>query len=452
MGNTAMIDETILNDESSQSNKIKLNNKTGLNFNGINKKLLSIGLIIIILFTTILIPIPETATAAEIATATTATSKNIKIDAFIKLLVQAIELQVDMTVEEPYINAAMMAGILQEGEFKDYTQAITRTDAAVLLNRADEKLHGDTVDADLLELVLEKRISDIKKISKDKREAVSKVYAKGIIKGYSNGNYIQNRKFNGSGKMSTATAKSFIKLVVNLKSRAQISPDGQLIRTTNLPKNADSYEYILECFPNKFYEKKFDYMLSDQYKAGERYPEDQICPADIRSSTFKNWFNEWDFSTEMDKYLYDWVDMTETYINYVFNVDYRTIGDDWIKGLASMYSNSNVDYEDYIKTYYLKQMKKNKVIIESSVISVEPSTLYYSFGYYMRVYVKYRITAKNIDVVQSQLIRGAYPNLKNLVSGEWRVGIFDIALEPNDGFNGDGSDFAIDLLTRFSDN
>ena len=87
------------------------------------------------------------------------------------------------------------------------------------------------------------------------------IYAKGIIKGYSNGKYIQNRKFNGSGYLTTTGAKNIIKLVTNTKSRAKISPDGQLIRNTNLPKNADSYEYILECFPNKFYEKKFEFML-----------------------------------------------------------------------------------------------------------------------------------------------------------------------------------------------
>jgi hypothetical protein len=37
-------------------------------------------------------------------------------------------------------------------------------DAAVLLNRADEYLHGDKVDKTLIQTVIDKRVFDIKNI------------------------------------------------------------------------------------------------------------------------------------------------------------------------------------------------------------------------------------------------------------------------------------------------
>lgn len=39
-----------------------------------------------------------------------------------------------------------------------------------------------------------------------------------------------------------------------------MSEDGQKIRTRNLPQNAEDFPYILEAYPNEFYEVMFDFM------------------------------------------------------------------------------------------------------------------------------------------------------------------------------------------------
>ena len=92
-----------------------------------------------------------------------AADQNITVKDFIQELVAGIDLEIQDSFTEPYLMAAANAGLLDKTDFKnDFEQYITRTDAAVLINRADEYLHGDTVDADLLKLVSEKRISDIK--------------------------------------------------------------------------------------------------------------------------------------------------------------------------------------------------------------------------------------------------------------------------------------------------
>jgi len=374
----------------------------------------------------------------------------ISAGSFINSLIASMGLEIDDTASKPYVEAAIKAGIVKEGEFKKYSSKITRTDAAVILNRADEYLHGDNVDAELLATVLEKRISDLNKITKSKREAVAKIYAKGIITGYSNGYYIQNRAFRGSKYLTKNDAKIVISRVVNTNKRAKLSPDGMVIRTTNLPKNASNYEYILECYPNKFYERKFEFMQVIDWKT-VLVADDFCYPAGMRDWTFRNWNHQWAFSEEMDKYLYDWTALAEKYLNYLFNVDYRTVDDEWVEGLASVYVNSNIDEADSIRSYYLKYLKENHVLVESTIIAVEPSSLYYNMGYNMRAYVKYRIIADDVTVKQNRLIFAQYPALDNIKSGEWREGIFDIQFGSNNGSTGDGGDFAINILTRFND-
>ncbi len=399
-----------------------------------------IGLIIaaVILLSTLLIPV-QTAGAA---------SKYIKVNAFIKQLVTALKLEVNNSSANPYIDAALGAGILKESDFINYSSYITRTDAAVLLNRADEYLHGDTINEDLLSIVLKKRISDISKIAAPKREAVARIYAKGIIIGYGNGYYIQNRAFKGSNYLTKTGADNVINLTINPEKRSRISPDGMLIRTTDLPKNADKYDYILACYPNAFYEKKFEFTRYDDWKTDSRF---WAYPVEMKNEPFKNWYDEWPLSQEMDKYLYNWAALAEKYLNYVFNVDYRTVDDEWVDGLASIFAKNGNDMSEIINTYYIKPMKANHVVVESSIIAVEPSIFYDDGGYCMRAYVKYRITADDISVKQSKLIYASYPSLKNLKSGKWRTGIFDIRFSTNNGSSGDGSDFAIGVLTRFVD-
>lgn len=184
----------------------------------------------------LLLAITIFATSLTLSTRVEAASKNITVEEFVILLVKAMKLEVDKTSANPYIDKAKDRGIIRNGEFKNLQAKLTREDAAVLANRADEELHGNIVPVKLLDTMLEKRISDIKKIPEKKREDVAKIMAKGIVKGYFNGYYVQNREFRGSNLISRSGAKSIIDLVINPEKRAPMSPDGQLIRTTNLPK------------------------------------------------------------------------------------------------------------------------------------------------------------------------------------------------------------------------
>ena len=387
-------------------------------------------LVLTIIFSCILIPAQPSAAA----------SNKIKIYNFIKLLVPAVGLEVDTTAKSPYLKAALAAGIVKEGDFKDYKAGLTRVDAAVLLNRADEYLNGDKVDPELLDIILAKRISDIKKIPAGKKEAVAKVYAKGLIVGKSNGMYIQNRAFNGYDYLSTADAEKVVALLKNTKGRAKLSPDGQLIRTTNLPKNAKSYPYILESFPNSFYEMKFMYQISS-YSWEPVEGKDYGSAAYIRArKDSKNAESRYQFTD-------DWIKKVQDNLKYRLNVDYRTINNTWVNNLRSTYFIYDVASIDKKTTNdikeYMNYVKKNKLVIKSSVISVEPSTLYYDQSFRVRVYVKFKISFPGEKKKQEDLI---FANqtiyLPGLTRDKWFEGIYDIEIATANG-GSTGSDYAV---------
>lgn len=405
-------------------------------------------LAIIILAIAIFIP------AGVIKASTTTKIKGIKVEAFIKQLVTALKLPVDKSQEQPYIEAALKEGVLKEGEFKNYDIFLTRTDSAVLLNRADEYLNGNTVEDKLLQTVLDKRISDIKKIPSGKREDVAKIVAKGIIKGYSNGKYIQNREFRGNELITSSGAKTGINLVLNPKQRAKISPDGQLIRTTNLPKNYKDFDYILECFPNSFYERLFGYQATKYYYEPIELKH-YASPVKIKYRTTKSEYI--DIQEALRLYKDEWIKKVEVNLHTRLNVDYRTIDKDntWLETLRNTYfifgsAESDKREIDEIKKY-IKAVKKNKVIIKSEVIAVEPSTLYYATGYRVRAYVKFKVVSATDMSKPSELFYGAFSNEKPLKKGVSFVATFDINLGTSNG-SSDGSDYAVfrDMITDYA--
>lgn len=397
--------------------------------NTFKNKGLSLLLVMVILVTSILMPDQHVAAA---------TSSNIKIYNFIKILVPAAGIKVDTTQKDPYLTAAMAAGIVKEGDFTDDKAYLTRTDAAVLLNRADEYLHGDTVDSKLLSTVISKRISDIKLIPEAKREAVAKVYIKGFIVGKSNGLYTQNRSFKGSDYLATGDAKKIVAMLSNTKNRASISPDGQVIRTTNLPKNAKDYPYILAAFPNSFYEKKFTYQRAKYYFKPVEL-EDYASPARIKDVNM--------YDVNLDKFKDTWMERVKTNLNSRLNVDYRTIDNKWISTLRSAYTQYGDAYSDKRITDdikdYVKVVKKNNIVIQSKVISVEPSTMYMDgAGFYVRVYVKFKVDYSGTKLTAEDLICGDAIWMPTLKKNIWHEGVYDIELGTING-SSNGSDYYV---------
>ena len=372
---------------------------------------------------------------------TSAATKYIKPEEFIESIVKELNIPVD---NDSYVDAAINVGIVKEDD--NFSSDLTRADVAVLLNRADEYLYGDTLDQDLVTLALEKRISDINSIDKDKRVDVVKCYLKGFIKGYSNGDYSTDREFRGDKKISRKGALDTIKMLKDKSLRAKISPDGQLIRTTNLPKNADLFPYILASYPNKYYEWELKYQRVKVYENGEEKALENLIdyasPANINKANIQKYD---DFTSIKEQHMDEWVKKAKAHMELVFNVNYRTIGDEWYNSILKTSDKYGTKYQKFTERNlqeYMKKVVSNKTIVEYAKLAVDGSTLYYYDGnFYMRIYAKYRIlSSKDLSIPDSNtpfsewsfdkvLYSSGLAHIGDFSLGEWKEGFYDIILK-----------------------
>ncbi len=338
------------------------------------------------------------------------------------------------------VAALKEAGIIKEGDFTNYNNHLRRGDATMLVSRADEYLNGDNVNPDLVEFVIERRISDIDEMKEDKREDIAKGYIKGFMKCYSNGTFTQDRELRGNNRITKKGARNIIKMVTDKSKRALISPDGQLIRTTNLPKNAEHFPYILSTFPNRYYEYGLQYERTGSVQKYDEHGnmeivtwkpiEDYAPPVDLDKITY---YGE-NFVEIKDELIQEWEDKVRTHLELVLNVDYRTIDDEWVDALAQTvvgFDQIRMPWVSKPGEAYVKRMKENKTIVESQIAAVDKSTLYYTDGrLYIRAYVKFRVLSSNtsskyenerdINVRYNSIIFSDGPTILNEYQlGEW---------------------------------
>lgn len=352
-----------------------------------------------------------------------ASSKNITIGEYIELLMKAMKVTINETENQTYITVAVSTGVLKTVDEFKVEEEMTRTECAVLTNRADIYLNDNEAIKLYDNIVNFKRISDLSKVRNKYRDDVVQVFGKGIIVGYTNGKCTQNREFRGSNKITYAGAKAVIAKLTNTKKRSVMSPDGQLTRTTKLPVNAKEFEYILASFPNDFYEMKFLYELTKSSAEFILF-KDYCPPVKVK----------YDPSYNEEVNLYTWCENVEKNLYYRLNVNYKTIDSKWIKNLNNTFS---ADKSKSIESY-IKEMKKNKVVMKTSVISVEPSSLYLTGTYNLRAYVKFKVTSAND--LSKNLIYGDIYMLK-LQKNQWHEGYYDIEL--NGYYNGKGYEYRV---------
>lgn len=361
---------------------------------------------------------------------------------FVTMLMKGMGLAEATDTKNVILEKAYAKEVVKQTEKGILLDKLSKERAAVYLERVDELVHGIQYDTDLYQVVRKKnRISDLKKIKKSNQDSVIKVFAKGIMVGYSNGYYIQSRKFSGKNSVTLSEAKTYLKRLQYPQKRRLLSKDGQVIRTTKLPKNYKCYPYILETYPNSFYEKKFEYQKT---KYGKKPVElvDYACPAKIGRMKF---YNGMTMESVMDRYLDVWCEKVERNMKLRFNVDYRMIDNDWVSQLRSTYYRNEEDAlankkrTDEIKDY-AAMVRKNKVVVKCSRVTVEPSTVYNGVKNYVRVYVKFKVVDSYIDV--RKCVYSDELDVKSLKKGQWRECCFDIAIGSINGFS-KGQDYAV---------
>jgi hypothetical protein len=416
--------------------------------NHIRNKLISFTLTMV-LITTIIPTTPAKEAEAEVT--------YITVGYFSRLMSNELGLSpIGGSNNTAYVNALLDKGIMKADDFISYTDWITRGDAMVLLNRADEYLYGDKLDKELVQTAISKRISDISKVMERKREDVAKAYLKGYMKGYSNGEYSTDRDLRVNNKIPKSDALSCIKKLKDKSLRSKVSPDGQLIRTTNLPVYAKYYPYILASYPNEYYDWKFFYETYTMRLNGKIIEPvnlvDYASPKDVDKITMYGDLNE-----IKQERLDIWVEEAKEYLYNLLNVDYRTIDASWIDKMIE--TNDAYTYNDFIirpkMEKYLAGMKKNKTIVECKSVDIDGSSLYFDGGtFYLRAHVNYRVVSsvaslnESIDsLIETEshnniLFSHTLVNIRLRELGKWQDGYYEVELgEYDNGLRGSYVEF-----------
>jgi hypothetical protein len=242
----------------------------------------------------------------------------------------------------------------------------------------------------------------------------------GLIHGMGNGNLAPD------GTTTRAQAVVVIQRMLTLKNGGTLpvsddakdsaskerDPWGRVIRTTNLPKNASDFPYILEGIPNEMYEMPL-YRPTDQ----EQYNK---TPKDVFDGGY---FTKEGLDISLAR--------VEKALNLILNVDYKTIDPEaWGKELAENQRGGPL-IQDYINAQYAKWVIENKIQIEGTA-EVEPSMIYENrLGTFVRAKVKFRIN--NYDKMTNELLYDPYLKLVyennekyRLKKGIWYEGYADI--------------------------
>lgn len=379
--------------------------------------------------------------STQIPVSSNAASKYVTRSQVIKMILDELGETYDKASSTSYIKKAKEIGLITNKTFTKYETFANKTEVAMLLVRADEHLYGKTIEEELVDKIIDCRISDIAKIRKVYQPFLAKAYALGYIKGNSNGSYSTNRKFNPKYKVTVTYAKNLIHMINDKSTRHQISPDGQLIRTTNLPKMADFYPYILASYPNSYYDWQFLFMrtkIGDDLVYGtDRWvsKEGYAAPVDFEDYQYGKKIFSYYYSHDKvsSKELYDicidkWEENARNYLECVFNVNYKTINNnEWTEKLLLADFNGVNDRDNTIEKIanYIDYTINNKTIVESSIIAVDKSSSYICGGQiYIRAYVKYRVNSgeKTILSEESPLIytRFPYPDIESIEIGKWK--------------------------------
>ncbi|MBW4081312.1 copper amine oxidase N-terminal domain-containing protein [Paenibacillus sp. S150] len=216
---------------------------------------------------------------------------------------------------------------------------------------------------------------------------------------------------------------------ISTKDQEAVKVDqwGRLIRTTDLPKNAADYPYILADVPNEMYEMRYPHSHPD---VNER-------------STSAKMYADW---PEFKKENIDiWMERLKTFGALWLNVDYRTIDNSWAEQLASVESDGNTGKLKAAKEY-VAWVKENEIVIEG-YLDPEPSMIYLDGlrGYNIRS--KFRIKFNHFKEHKTILYDSWFPSDMKLANdtwvpndtpfekGVWYEGYSDIVMSTNVGGN-----------------
>lgn len=347
------------------------------------------------------------------------------------------------TEDAQYIACARAYGIITKSTFKSYKSKITRAAAGIILAKADRTLRIS--DRKYTDEQIKEGMSMIADLEKIKKKASQKLFAEAYMDGFFFGkkqaDYVDARKLTPSSKLKASDAKKIYAMIGDLSKRYQLSPHYQMLRNTkkNLPKNKECYAYILDSYPNAYYETGWHAMDYDD-DSWFKMREDGETPYGIGAGTLKQRLNRiygplFVYPVEMDEFLK--LDMSEMgnqpvlnstrtwenidlfrqssveFYELALNVNYKTIKDDkkWQEKMLKFMEQKDIDK-------YIETCIKNKTIIECDKVAADWSAVYWEAGQpYLKLYAHVKVVSDEHIEDRSHWNDDVYGNLYPRISG-----------------------------------
>lgn len=347
------------------------------------------------------------------------------------------------TADAQYIACAMAYGIITKSTFKSVKSKITVAAAGIILAKADRTLRIDErkyTDEQIKEGM--SMIADIKKIKKtSQRKLFAEAYMDGFFFGKKTGDYVDARKLSPTSKLTAKTAKSLYAMVSDTSKRYQLSPYYQMLRNTkkNLPKNAECYAYILDSYPNAYYETGWHKMELENPN-WDKMREDGVTPLGLGAGTLEQRLTRPygtlfvypaemeefisaetgdDWTTKVNKDTRTWENIERTrqasieFYKLSLNVNYKTIKDDkeWQEKMLKYLTQEQIDK-------YIDDCIKNKTIIECDKVAADISGAYWADVHsYIKIYAHVKVVSDAHIEDRSHWKDDEYGNLYPRISG-----------------------------------
>jgi hypothetical protein len=320
-------------------------------------------------------------------------------------------------------------------------------DACVLLVKAYESLYGKKISKTETNFIIKNRIYESGRIPSKRIKWMAKAYAYGLISGEKTADYSALRLFKPKAKCSRSACRKMIDRLLHENSRYKLTSDFQMLRISqkNRPKLEKLYPYILDSFPNGYYDCMFNFMVH-QAKVFEAKDSPlwnaRGCTDYCKVMTWDTTFSKLTFEDRLGiicdyddddrlkvycAYLtpaeYDagaagrnkvtgylgmamnserkqaMADTAEEYAMRVLNIDYRTIADD-IEWQEYMLKNG-IDRSDIDR--YIKECIEDELIIECDMTAADISGIYFDKTPFtfsrsegvVRTYAHYRVVSDN---------------------------------------------------------
>ncbi|MFJ2047251.1 S-layer homology domain-containing protein [Paenibacillus taichungensis] len=326
---------------------------------------------------------------------------------FLKLVVGSLGYEVGVTTPnshwyDVYVTSAKVNQLYVENDFpsSDWSKPMTRMEMVHMAARAIEQIGTD--DYDFLYIAVKNGLlSGTGNGKLDPEGTTTRAQALTVL------DRIDKMRSGQTLKVDTAALQN-----AERAKNAERNPWGRIIRTTNLPKNAKDFPYILEDYPNEMYEMKPDITV-DTTSA-------QLAKSD-------DYFNN---KSLMDQ----WKQTTENYYNLMLNVDYRTIDEAWANELFS-YHNQGFRVVLADMRRYVKWVKENKIIMTGSLVA-EPSMVHRSkkWGYYY-IRTTYSFQIKSYNKYDKIMFDEHFMKVGPFKKGKQYEGYSDIPLSTNSNTN-----------------